>query len=120
MIRFTDLSAVLPGSSPCGRTNVDRGYRRADQTTKVRGLFIHPEQIAEVIARHPDPVRGSGVGEMADDRMTLLRRARSAAQARGPDRGHGAELTSLRPMSSCSPTMGCRMRTRHRDTRKLD
>jgi phenylacetate-CoA ligase len=77
MIRFAtgDLSAVLPGSSPCGRTNVRiRGWLgRADQTTKVRGLFVHPEQIAEVIARHPEIRRARLVvsGEMADDRMTL-------------------------------------------------
>ncbi len=49
-----DLSAVLPGASPCGRTNTRiRGWMgRADQTTKVRGLFIHPHQVAEVLRRH--------------------------------------------------------------------
>ncbi|MBL8482118.1 MAG: AMP-binding protein [Rhodocyclaceae bacterium] len=50
-----DLSAVLPGTSPCGRTNTRiRGWLgRADQTTKVRGMFVHPSQIAEVAKRHP-------------------------------------------------------------------
>lgn len=56
LVRFAtgDLSAVLPGASPCGRTNTRiRGWMgRADQTTKARGLFVHPEQVAQVLARH--------------------------------------------------------------------
>lgn len=56
LVRFAtgDLSAVLPGTSPCGRTNTRiRGWMgRADQTTKARGLFVHPEQVAEVVGRH--------------------------------------------------------------------
>jgi len=58
LIRFAtgDLSAVLPGASPCGRTNVRiRGWLgRADQTTKVRAMFVYPAQIAEVVRRHPE------------------------------------------------------------------
>ncbi len=58
MIRFAtgDLSAVLPGLSPCGRTNRRiRGWLgRADQTTKVKGMFVHPEQIAALAKRHPE------------------------------------------------------------------
>jgi phenylacetate-CoA ligase len=57
-IRFAlgDLTAVLPGSSPCGRTNMRiRGWLgRSDQTTKVKGMFVRPEQIAEIGKRHPD------------------------------------------------------------------
>jgi phenylacetate-CoA ligase len=57
MIRLAtgDLSAVLPGVSPCGRTNMRiKGWMgRADQTTKVKGMFVRPEQIAEVVKRHP-------------------------------------------------------------------
>ena len=57
LIRFAtgDLSAVLSGTSPCGRTNIRiKGWMgRADQTTKVRGMFVHPHQIAEIIRRHP-------------------------------------------------------------------
>jgi len=57
MIRLAtgDLSAVLPGVSPCGRTNMRiKGWMgRADQTTKVKGMFVRPEQIAEVARRHP-------------------------------------------------------------------
>ena len=78
MIRFGtgDLSAVLEGVSPCGRTNVRiRGWLgRADQVTKVRGMFVHPQQVAAAIARHPEVRRARLVvsGEMANDRMTLL------------------------------------------------
>ncbi len=54
MIRLAlgDLSAVLPGASPCGRTNMRiKGWMgRADQTTKVKGMFVRPEQIAELDA----------------------------------------------------------------------
>ncbi len=58
LIRFAtgDLSAIMPGQSPCGRTNRRlRGWLgRADQTAKVRGMFIHPSQIAQVLKRHPE------------------------------------------------------------------
>ena len=78
LIRFAtgDLSAVLPGISPCGRTNVRiRGWMgRADQTTKVRAMFVHPSQVADVMRRHPQVQRARLVvsGEMANDVMTLL------------------------------------------------
>jgi phenylacetate-CoA ligase len=50
-----DLTAILPGTSPCGRTNMRiKGWMgRADQTTKVKGMFVRPEQIAEIGKRHP-------------------------------------------------------------------
>jgi phenylacetate-CoA ligase len=58
MIRLAtgDLSAILPGLSPCGRTNqrIKGWLGRADQTTKVKGMFVHPEQIADVAKRHPE------------------------------------------------------------------
>lgn len=77
LVRFAtgDLSAVLPGSSPCGRTNMRlRGWMgRADQTAKVRGMFVRPEQIAEIAARHPEIVRARLVILRAEQRdaMTL-------------------------------------------------
>ena len=77
MIRFGtgDLSAVMSGRSPCGRTNVRiRGWLgRADQTTKVRGMFVHPAQVAEIVRRHPELARARLVvaGAMANDAMTL-------------------------------------------------
>ncbi len=61
LIRFAtgDLSAVLPGESPCGRTNMRiRGWMgRADQTTKVKGMFVRPEQVADLVARHEEVVK---------------------------------------------------------------
>jgi phenylacetate-CoA ligase len=78
LIRFGtgDLSAVLPGDSPCGRTNVRiKGWMgRADQTTKVKGMFVHPGQIAQVVRRHPEITRARLVVDNPDlaDRMTLM------------------------------------------------
>jgi phenylacetate-CoA ligase len=66
---------VLAGASPCGRTNTRiRGWMgRADQTTKVKGMFVRPEQIAEVVKRHPQlkRVRLSVTREAEQDAMTL-------------------------------------------------
>jgi phenylacetate-CoA ligase len=77
LIRFGtgDLSAVLPGVSPCGRTNVRiRGWMgRADQTTKVKGMFVHPSQVAAIVARHAEIAKARLVVDNPDqsDRMTL-------------------------------------------------
>ena len=87
LIRFGtgDLSALLPGISPCGRTNTRiKGWMgRADQTTKVKGMFVQPGQVAAVINRHPEIVRARLVieGEMANDRMTLRCETASAPAA---------------------------------------
>ncbi|HEY4664063.1 MAG TPA: AMP-binding protein, partial [Comamonas sp.] len=78
LIRFGtgDLSAVLPGPCPTGRTNLRiKGWMgRADQTTKVRGMFVHPGQIAEVVKRFPQAGKARLVvsGAMASDSMVLL------------------------------------------------
>jgi len=77
LIRFGtgDLSAVLPGASPCGRTNTRiRGWMgRADQTTKVKGMFVHPSQVAEVVKRHREIAKARLVVDNPGgaDRMTL-------------------------------------------------
>jgi phenylacetate-CoA ligase len=77
LIRFGtgDLSAILGGPCPTGRTNqrIKGWMGRADQTTKVRGMFVHPGQVAEVVKRFPEIMRARLVveGEMANDRMTL-------------------------------------------------
>ncbi len=87
MIRLAtgDLSAVLSGRSPCGRTNMRlKGWMgRADQTTKVKGMFVHPGQIAEIAKRHPElgRVRLSVTREAEQDVMTLA--AECAGEARG-------------------------------------
>ncbi|TRD22269.1 phenylacetate--CoA ligase family protein [Palleronia caenipelagi] len=71
LIRFAtgDLSAVLPGQSPCGRTNMRiKGWMgRADQTAKVKGMFVRPEQVADLVARHPDVDRARVTISRHDD-----------------------------------------------------
>ncbi len=77
LLRFAtgDLSAILTGTSPCGRTNLRlKGWMgRADQTTKIRAMFVHPSQVADILKRHPQIVKGRLVvtGEMGNDEMTL-------------------------------------------------
>ena len=77
LLRFGtgDLSAVLPGASPCGRTNTRiRGWMgRADQSTKVRAMFVTAKQVNEVVRRHPEILKARLVveGETGNDRMTL-------------------------------------------------
>ena len=86
LIRFGtgDLSAVLAGTSPCGRTNVRlKGWMgRADQSTKVRAMFVTPGQVAEVLRRHPEVRRARLVVDSHDgnDRMTLLCEAQENPQ----------------------------------------
>jgi phenylacetate-CoA ligase len=78
MIRLAtgDLSAVVPGASPCGRTNTRiKGWMgRADQSTKVKGLFVRPSQLAEVARRHPElgRMRLKVMRQGEQDAMTLL------------------------------------------------
>ena len=70
MIRFGtgDLSATLPGLSPCGRTNqrIKGWLGRADQTTKVKGMFVHPGQVAAIVRRHPEVKRARLVVDNAE------------------------------------------------------
>jgi len=88
LVRFGtgDLSAVLPGPSPCGRTNTRlRGWLgRADQTTKVKGMFVHPAHVAAVVARHQGLGRARLVVDNPGglDRMTLEVEAVEAAALR--------------------------------------
>ena len=103
LIRFGtgDLSAILPGRCPTGRSNLRiRGWLgRADQTAKVRGMFVHAAQVAEVAKRHPEVQRARLVveGELANDRMTL--RAEVAGTSEGLAESIASslrELTKLR------------------------
>ncbi|MEL7463830.1 MAG: AMP-binding protein [Pseudomonadota bacterium] len=87
LIRFAtgDMSAVLAGTSPCGRTNMRiKGWMgRADQTTKIKGMFVRPEQVAALVARHPEVakarVTATRVGEA--DAMTVQVEAAEADAA---------------------------------------
>lgn len=87
LIRFGtgDLSAVLPGPCPTGRSNqrIKGWLGRADQTTKVRGMFVHPGQVAQIVKAHPELTQARLVvsGEMANDQMTL----QVAGQGLGPE-----------------------------------
>ena len=87
LIRFAtgDLSAMMPGQSPCGRTNMRiRGWMgRADQTTKIKGMFVRPEQVADFVARHAEVTRARVIadrdGEM--DVMTVQVETRASNPA---------------------------------------
>lgn len=101
LLRFAtgDMSAVLPGTSPCGRTNVRiRGWMgRADQSTKVRGLFVHPSQMAELMRRHPEVKRVRLVVSRPGDLDVMTLRAEVE-----PERRHGladALVTALRDLT---------------------
>ncbi|CUH75454.1 phenylacetate--CoA ligase family protein [Tropicibacter naphthalenivorans] len=75
LIRFAtgDLSAVLPGESPCGRTNTRiKGWMgRADQTTKIKGMFVRPEQVAQLVAKHAEIARARVIADR-DGEMDVM------------------------------------------------
>ena len=75
LIRFAtgDLSAVLPGASPCGRTNMRiKGWMgRADQTTKIKGMFVRPEQVAALVAHHPEVTKARVVASRANEQDVM-------------------------------------------------
>ncbi|SDX50228.1 phenylacetate-CoA ligase [Litoreibacter albidus] len=76
LIRFGtgDMSAVMAGASPCGRTNMRiKGWMgRADQTTKIKGMFVRPEQVADLVAKHPEIARARVVAAR-DGEMDVMR-----------------------------------------------
>ena len=75
LIRFAtgDLSAVLPGQSPCGRTNMRiKGWMgRADQTAKIKGMFVRPEQVAALVDRHDEVAKARVVVTREDERDVM-------------------------------------------------
>jgi phenylacetate-CoA ligase len=112
LVRFGtgDLSAVLPGPCPSGRTNTRiKGWLgRADQTAKVRGMFVHPAQVSEIVRRCPEVTKARLVvsGEMADDRMTLEVETSAGAVEGLAERlaGHIRDVTKLRgEVRVCAP-----------------
>ncbi|MBI3525792.1 MAG: phenylacetate--CoA ligase family protein [Betaproteobacteria bacterium] len=102
LIRFGtgDLSAVLPGISPCGRSNIRiKGWLgRADQTTKVKGMFVHPEQVAGIVKRH---------AEVGNARLVV----------RNPDTNDA--MTLYCEVSGASPGLAAAIATSIRDITKL-
>ena len=99
LVRFAtgDLSAFMPGTSPCGRTNRRiRGWLgRADQTTKVKGMFVHAGQIAEVLKRHPDCLRGRLVVDRAEGADTMTLKVEAANAGAGLAEALAASLTAV-------------------------
>jgi len=101
LIRFGtgDLSAVLPGCCPTGRTNTRiKGWMgRADQTTKIRGMFVHPGQVDTIVKRFPEVTRARLVvtGEMANDAMTL----KVETACSGPDGLAGKLVDAIRDVT---------------------
>jgi len=102
LIRFAtgDLSALLAGPSPCGRTNhrIKGWMGRADQTAKVRGLFVHPEQVAEIVRRHKSIIRARLVIERpaSADQMSLHIEMGEPAESVGAIAESAQAVTKLR------------------------
>ncbi len=108
LLRFGtgDLSAILPGQSPCGRGNLRiRGWLgRADQTTKVRGMFVHPGQVAQIVARHPDVQKARLVvaGAVGRDSMQLRIEVSNPSETLAEEVAQSVrEITKLRADVDC-------------------
>ncbi|OSQ52550.1 phenylacetate--CoA ligase family protein [Marivita geojedonensis] len=83
LVRFAtgDLSAMMPGQSPCGRTNARiKGWMgRADQTTKIKGMFVRPEQVAALVAKHAEIDRARVVASRDGEMDVMTVRIETAA-----------------------------------------
>ncbi|MBV2360119.1 phenylacetate--CoA ligase family protein [Thalassococcus sp. CAU 1522] len=125
LIRFAtgDLSAVLPGTSPCGRTNTRiKGWMgRADQTTKIKGMFVRPEQVAALVARH-DAIQRARVVASRDGEMDVLTvRIETAAEDPALFEGAISDVLKLRGKVELVPPGGLpRDGLMIEDTRKYD
>ncbi|MEI4472044.1 phenylacetate--CoA ligase family protein [Frigidibacter sp. MR17.24] len=100
LVRFAtgDLSAVLPGTSDCGRTNMRiRGWLgRADQTTKIKGMFVRPEQVAALVARHPEIARARVIASREGEMDVMTVRIESPAPDGAVYEGSVIEALKLR------------------------
>ncbi|MBL3569537.1 AMP-dependent synthetase [Rhodovulum sulfidophilum] len=100
LVRFAtgDLSAVLPGLSPCGRTNMRiKGWMgRADQTTKIKGMFVRPEQVADLVARHPDVAKARVVAGRAGEKDMMTVRIETEATDPAPYAASVAAVLKLK------------------------
>ncbi|MFV0291820.1 MAG: phenylacetate--CoA ligase family protein, partial [Paracoccus sp. (in: a-proteobacteria)] len=100
LVRFAtgDLSAVLPGISPCGRTNTRiRGWMgRADQTTKIKGMFVRPEQVAAFIARHPEIARARVIADREGEMDAMTVQVESLRDANGEYANSVADTLKLK------------------------
>ncbi|MEO1796443.1 MAG: phenylacetate--CoA ligase family protein [Pseudomonadota bacterium] len=107
LIRFAtgDMSAVMPGESPCGRTNMRiKGWMgRADQTTKIKGMFVRPEQVAALVARHPEVTRARIVAGREGEADTLTLRIEGEAAAAG---AYGESVTAIMKLRGTVEVVG--------------
>jgi len=98
LVRFAtgDLSAVMPGQSPCGRTNMRiRGWMgRADQTTKIKGMFVRPEQVAALVKRHNEISRARVIASREGERDVMT--VQIEAEGGSPERYAGAVAEALK------------------------
>ncbi|MEM9437095.1 MAG: phenylacetate--CoA ligase family protein [Pseudomonadota bacterium] len=101
LIRFAtgDMSAVMSGESPCGRTNTRiKGWMgRADQTTKIKGMFVRPEQVAALVAKHPEVTRARVVAGREGEADTMTVRLEGQAEAAET---YGASVKELLKLSA--------------------
>ncbi|WP_372604088.1 phenylacetate--CoA ligase family protein [Actibacterium sp.] len=100
LIRFAtgDLSAVLPGVSPCGRTNLRiKGWMgRADQTTKIKGMFVRPEQVADFVSKHSDINRARVIATREGEMDVMTVQVESNATDPAPFAASVAEVLKLK------------------------
>ncbi|WP_207209173.1 phenylacetate--CoA ligase family protein [Loktanella sp. IMCC34160] len=100
LVRFAtgDLSAILPGQSPCGRTNARiKGWMgRADQTTKIKGMFVRPEQVAALVAKHDSIDRARVVAGRSGEQDTMTVRIETTATDPAPFAASVAEVLKLK------------------------
>ncbi|MBN9886806.1 phenylacetate--CoA ligase family protein [Salipiger abyssi] len=100
LIRFAtgDLSAVMPGESPCGRTNLRiKGWMgRADQTAKIKGMFVRPEQVAALVAKHAEIDRARVVASREGEMDVMTVRIETEAEDPGAYAGSVAEVLKLK------------------------
>lgn len=96
LIRFAtgDLSAVMPGVSPCGRTNTRiKGWMgRADQTTKIKGMFVRPEQVAALVDKHEEIVKARVIAARQGEMDTMTVRIESP---RGDDPAYAKSVAEV-------------------------
>ncbi|MEM1375011.1 MAG: phenylacetate--CoA ligase family protein [Pseudomonadota bacterium] len=107
LIRFAtgDMSAVMSGESPCGRTNMRiKGWMgRADQTTKIKGMFVRPEQVAAFVARHPEVTRARVIAGRQGEADTMTVKVEGATEAAET---YGASVTELLKLRAAIEVVG--------------
>ena len=100
LVRFAtgDMSAVMEGESPCGRTNLRiKGWMgRADQTTKIKGMFVRPEQVAALVAKHSEIDRARVVASRDGEMDVMTVRIETVAEDPGAYAGTISEVLKLK------------------------